>query len=247
MEIAGAMKEIYASSLQSFVKIRDQVARRLRDAGESEAAEQVAKVKKPTLPAWALSRLILTEPDRLEKVEAADVRLTEVMSKGKPDEVRAATHARHRTIGEVIDAAVQVLEEEGHKASPAVREKMAQTLYALSGDDDARNTLRSGLLSKELEPSGFGGMPDAATPAVRSASLERAERRATKLAEEATIAERQARDAEKGAVELERELETLTRNVERARKDAERKAAAAQRRKSEADEAARALAEEEGG
>ena len=101
-KVAKAMADVYAAPLSSFVKVRDQVARRLRDEGETEFATTVGKTKKPTLPAWALTKLVTSEPGRLDKVEAADRKLTEAMSKGKADAVRAATHERHRTIGEVV-------------------------------------------------------------------------------------------------------------------------------------------------
>jgi hypothetical protein len=247
-EIAAAMGEIYASSLSSFVKARDQVARRLRDEGDSEHATTVGKAKKPTLPAWTLTKLALTQPELLEKVEEADDRLSEAMTKGKaPDEVRKLTHDRHQTIGQVVDAGAMILEEEGHKAGPGVREKMAQTLYALSGDDEARSLLRSGLLNKELAPSGFGGLTELVEVPDKGADVARARRRVSKLAEEAKTAESRARDAEKKAEELEQELEALKRDVERARKNAERILAAAQEKKEEAEAAARALAGDDPG
>jgi hypothetical protein len=244
---AKAMADVYAAPLSSFVKVRDQVARRLRDEGNTELAEAVAKTRKPTLPAWALTKLVLSEPRRLEDVEAADQKLTDAMAKGKAEAVRTATHDRHRTIGDVVDAAADMLEQEGHKASTSIREKMAQTLYALSGDDEARAQLRAGLLSKELEPSGFGGLPEVPAPSETDAGISRLERRATKLADEAKSAEGRARDATKKADELERELDTLKREVERASKHADRASAAAHEKREEADEAARLLAEQERG
>src|SRR5918996_3616110 len=54
---------LFAVPLEDFVAERKQVAKELREAGERDAAAEVAKLPKPTPPAWALNQLAREEPE----------------------------------------------------------------------------------------------------------------------------------------------------------------------------------------
>jgi hypothetical protein len=53
---------LFAVPLEDFVAERKRIAKELRDGGDREAAAEVAKLPKPTPPAWALNQLAREEP-----------------------------------------------------------------------------------------------------------------------------------------------------------------------------------------
>jgi hypothetical protein len=52
-----ATDELYAADLDAFVADRTRLARELKEGGDGEAAAKLAKLKKPTVAAWALNQL----------------------------------------------------------------------------------------------------------------------------------------------------------------------------------------------
>src|SRR5215212_274828 len=67
------VQRLYAAPLEDFVAERKQVARELRAAGDKERAAELAKLPKPTPPAWALNALARERPDVIGAwVEVAD-------------------------------------------------------------------------------------------------------------------------------------------------------------------------------
>ena len=53
MHIVDPVQRLYAVPLEDFVAERKQVAKELRAAGEKDRAAELAKLPKPTPPAWA--------------------------------------------------------------------------------------------------------------------------------------------------------------------------------------------------
>ena len=59
--------DLYGLPLGEFTATRDALAARLKAAGDKEAAAEVKRARKPSVPAWAAnpSRLLLSLPSRL--------------------------------------------------------------------------------------------------------------------------------------------------------------------------------------
>ena len=63
MHLVTDADRLFAVPLEDFVAERKRLAKELRDGGDREAAAEVAKLPKPTPPAWALNQLAREEPD----------------------------------------------------------------------------------------------------------------------------------------------------------------------------------------
>ena len=234
-DIEEAVAEIYSKPHAGFIAARDAEARRLRNEGKEEPTKAVAKLRKPTLPAWALTRLAVTDSSAFDPLEKADRQVREAMGVSKAaDRVRKATENRHRVISDIVDAAADLLEADGHAATTPVREKIAQTVYALASDENGREKLLRGEVTKELQPSGFGfgPLPDTApededAPAPSAA----VRKRATRLTEAAETAEKRAADLAGQLEEAESELRALQKEVEELRKHAARAASDAEEKR----------------
>ncbi len=133
-------------------------------------------------------------------------------------------------------AAGQLLGEAGRPATDATLDRVAATLRAAAADDEARSQLERGVLTREVEPTGFGTLltglpapPRGAKPKARDArrrerereraraqaakAVARARERAEDLERKAAAAEEAAADARARATEAAAELEAAEQRL----------------------------------
>jgi predicted ribosome quality control (RQC) complex YloA/Tae2 family protein len=225
---------LFALPLDEFTAARNALAKRLAGDGDGEAAEDVRKLSKPTVPAWAVNQLVRREPELVERLIASGEALQEelVKRRGGVDSLRVAQQVERQAVRELVRAAEALLRETGRSATAQTLERISETLSAGSKSPAGRAALRSGRLSAELEPAGFealAGMTPA--PGKSPARDELAEVRRAK----------QERERERRR--LKDELRTLERRAAAAEREAEQAREAAEQAREAADEAARTLAE----
>ncbi len=154
------LDRLYSASLDEFVERRDELARSLRRDGERQAADEVKKLRKPTVPAWTVNQLARREKMRLRSLLAAGERLREAHEKllggGSPEGLHNARDDERRVIAELVRAARPLLTEAGHPASEATLERVRQTLHAAAVDEGLGRRISEGRLEKEEEITGFG-------------------------------------------------------------------------------------------
>jgi hypothetical protein len=247
------LDDLFAAAPADFIGSRDALARRLKQAGEREAAAEVARLRKPTAVAWALNQLSRRERAQVDALLRADEHLRSLMqSAGRGGELRAASEQRRTIVRDLARVAAAILAGGGHKATPTANEKIFETLQAVATDREAREALRRGRLTGDVSPSGFGEDLMAAAPPAgpagggRDEGARRADEHRVRLAE----ARQAAREREEEAAEKRRTAERLARDAaeaerlaRRARKDADRAEAALGRAVQAAEEAARLVAE----
>ena len=223
MGLEEELGRLYALPLNEFTAARDEVAKRLRGEDERELADEVKRLRKPSVAVWLVNRLarerevdvkrLLKAGEALAKAQAAPTR--ESFAEARRDE----QHALER----LAAAARELAGQEGVGAAAA--DRATQTLRAASLTPEGRDLLRQGRLTEELEPPGFEaltGMPSPPPRAKRSppkrknGKLKKARERVEKLkAEErelaaaARAAQREADAAGERLVKAEAELERL--------------------------------------
>ena len=223
---------LYALPLDEFTKARNDLAARLKKAHQTEAADQVRALKKPTVVAWTANRLARSHPDLVHELLEAGARLRDVQQRslaGKANaaEVSEAAGRERETVRELIAAARTEL-------SAPMLDRLTQTLRAAAVDPGVAPVLAAGRLTEELRAVGFGPL-EVVTPKQRGPSMDerRAEReRLTELRAEARRLAAEAKEALRAAHEAEREAERLR--------------GAAEEKQAEADRAATKLADAEG-
>ena len=231
-DVDNALAELFAQPLGSFVKARNDLAKRLKDEGDEVSAKRVKALKKPAVHLWALNQVASSDRgaiehflDAREGVEAAT----------NAAELKDATRARRDAISEVVRLAQEALEGAGHGAGANATQKISQMLLA-GGTDDERRALLEGRLESDMTAAGLdeGWTTDVSTlqpdPDRKSAA---ARKRAEGLDAEAKVKER---EAEK--LEAEAEHAEVAAKVARERAAAARNAAIKAR-----DRATRALEE----
>jgi hypothetical protein len=163
---AQAGDELFGLPPEEFVAARDDLARRLRREGQAEAARQVKALRRPPLSAWAVNQLARGHTEQLGALLAAGERLraaheAAVAGEGAA-ELRAAAKAEREAVAGLVRSAMGLLGEAGHPATDATRDRVAATLHAASASPEAAGLVGSGRLTADLDPSGFGAVPEAA-------------------------------------------------------------------------------------
>ena len=239
---ATVLDQLYALPLAEFTRARDELAKELRKAGEKEAADEVKALRKPSISAWAINQLVRNDEIALQGLLRAGERLREaqakVVSGGGADDFRAATQAERDAVARLVRQARPLLESAGHSATDATVDRIAATLHAAAVDDEARELLRSGRLTEDLDPTAFPLIPGGAAPKPRpktekpkrdTKELERRRAQVAKAREEHQRLRAEAADAEAAAKEAQR-LATRARQVaDEKLTQAERAAAALER------------------
>jgi hypothetical protein len=175
------VERLFGLAPEAFVAARDQLARQLRRDGDAQAAARVKALRRPPLSAWAVNQLARDRGRQLARLLDAGERLRAAhqaaLAGGGADELRAAARAERQAVAGLVEAALETLREAGHPTTDATRERVAATLHAAAADPEAADLVRSGRLTSDLDPSGFGTALAAGGP-VPAASPPKAKRRA---------------------------------------------------------------------
>jgi hypothetical protein len=161
---AQAGDELFGLPPEEFVAARDELARRLRRGGDAEAAKRVKALRRPSLSAWAVNQLARGRGPGLEGLLAAGERLraahqTALTGEGAA-ELRAAAKAERDAVAGLVREAMALLAEAGHATTEATRDRVAATLHAAAASPEAADLVRHGRLTADLDPAGFGAVPD---------------------------------------------------------------------------------------
>jgi hypothetical protein len=242
---------LYAAPPGEFVQRRDELARSLRKDGDREAADDVKKLRKPSVAAWAVNQLARHEKMRLRGLFTAGERLRaaheQVLAGGPLDTLEHARDDERKAIGELVGAARGLLDEAGHPPTEAVLDRVRETLHAAVVDEDLAEHVRAGRLEKEERATGFGftslpattakprrpaparpkpagpkPAPKPATDTAAAAKRRRAEERLKAARSELAEAERALRGSKRELELAEREVERRRSAVESAERALER-------------------------
>jgi hypothetical protein len=241
MGVVTDVDRLFSVPLEDFVAERKQVAKELRDAGDREAAAEVAKLPKPTPPAWALNQLAREEPDAVAAWLDAAEELRDVSA--SPGAGLREAMAAHRDATRTLLGVVRERARPGGKPlSEPMVERVRTMLQAATVDAEVAEALRAGRVVEGAEPpaltaagEGGEGAGGGSAPRARSrgssgrsssagATSRADERRAAKERE----AERKAKERADRQAELERHIAAAEEELSRLREEAaERDAAVA--------------------
>jgi hypothetical protein len=247
METLSDVDELFALPLDEFTAARNALAKRLKQDGDADAAEQVRALPKPSVAAWTVNQLARVEPDVVRSLLNVVARVRSAQERSlqgerTADELRAAQAEEREVIRSLTRSAESVLRDAERPASGATLERIASLLRAAAVDEPGRSALRAGRLTGDVEVSGFEAFAGMGVPAKRGggaagAGDDLADRRRKKRA-----AEQRRKRLEKQVRELASRAEAAERDAARARKEADDAEAAAEQLRREADAAAAELA-----
>ena len=185
-------RDLYGLPLDRFVAERGALAKSLRADGKRDEAAEVAKLRKPSVAAWAVNQLVRTQSREVKALFKAGDQLQRAQAdllagKGDAGKLRAAAEREREAVDELTEAARGLLSSEGHELAQATLDRVSDTLHAAALDEDARGEVQDGCLVRELRHVGlgaFGELPASPAPreretriAMRSAGRLRRQRR----------------------------------------------------------------------
>lgn len=180
VDLEAELGELYGRALEEFTAYRDEIVKRLRESGERKQAAAVARLKKPSLSAWAVNQAVRDNPkaakrliDAGEQLEAAQ---DAVLRGSDRAGLRAAMAEEQGAVEAITDAAGAALEAAG-RASATTLDRVRKTLRAVAGNDGVGGELAQGRVTNDREAVGFGVASAMPTPRRRSDSKPDAKRR----------------------------------------------------------------------
>jgi hypothetical protein len=216
-DLEAELDDLYALPPEDFTRARNDLAQRLKQAGQADVAARIKQLRKPTVPLWAVNQLVRRHPDEVQALLDAGDRLRAAQQaalRGESQELRTATAEERKLLGGLTRRGEELLRVAGHSADA---KRIAGTLRAAAVDPSGRELLEQGRLSEELEATGFGALagmeipskpklqektPKAPSPAVQR----RRQERLRKLGDSVTKAKRDAAKAERAVARAEASL-----------------------------------------
>jgi hypothetical protein len=231
--------ELYGLSPADFTAARDERAKAARAAGDRHLAEQIRRLRRPTLAAWASNLLVRERPEET----GALLELGEALRRAHQDldgeQLRDLSDRQRRVISALALQAGLLAAEAGQRISEDARREVEETLQnALADPDTAREWARGRLARPLTAPLGFTAVTvahqalDAPRPQEaaggRVADLDAARARRREQREQLERARRQAADAERELHDREDDLAAAhdaQRRAEEHRRQAEQRVA----------------------
>jgi hypothetical protein len=242
VETLSDVDELFALPLDEFTAARNALAKRLKQDGDADAADQVRALPKPSVAAWTVNQLARREPDAVRSLLNVAARLRSAQERSlqgerTADELRAAQAEERDVIRALTRSGESVLRDAGRPASGTTLERVASLLRAAAVNEPGRTALREGRLAGDVEVSGFDAFAGLKLPAKRGRGAARpgddlAERRRQKRE-----AEQQRKRLEKLVRERTSRAEAAERDAARARREADDAEAAAEQLRREAEAA----------
>jgi hypothetical protein len=147
---ADVVDRLYGGGLDEFIPARAAAAKALRGEGRRAQAAAVEALRKPTVAAAVVNRVVRAEPKLLGALLAAGERLREVqLAAGSARDLRAAVEAETRALDALVRTAAKAA------AAEATLAKVRETLHAAALDPVVAEDVRAGVLVKEARAVGF--------------------------------------------------------------------------------------------
>lgn len=216
-------KALYLVPPAAFVAARNARRAELKTT-DRELADAVGELRRASPAAWLTTALVREHPEVLDELEALADRLRGAVDAADREALADLAEQRREALRQATLLATEVAETEAVTANRAALDGVASTLQAAMGDAAAGAAVRSGLLLRALQGSGFDSVdlsdalalppagsaeePPRARPKLRrvqdpDAELARARREADEAMADADAEARRAGDA---ALRLEQQI-----------------------------------------
>jgi hypothetical protein len=230
---------LFSTPPASFIGTRNALARKAREAGQQDRAEQIEALRKPTMVVWLINQFARRQRAEVAALLTAGKRLREVSLKGSgPAPLRQANEAWRAAVA-------RALQEMRTIAGRGIEEpRIVATLTGAVADPAHADRFGRGQLTDELQPPGIEGvlgeLAKAPSPRPRppagqetakatSEAVRRAEQRRQREAakalrdreREVTKARKEALRAEEVAARLERRAKAAVDEASIARRAAD--------------------------
>src|SRR5205823_13338270 len=141
-DVEQELDRLYALPLDEFTAARNDLVRRLTKAGRGDAADEVKKLAKPSIPVWTANQLARREPGEVRALlrSAEDLRKAQQRALGGKggSDLKDRLAEQRRAVRALARLGRDILADEGRSVSDAIVERIAKTLDAAALDDGPR-------------------------------------------------------------------------------------------------------------
>lgn len=160
MDLNAVADELYGLPPAEFTAARDERAKAARAAGQRELAEQIRRLRRPTLSAWGSNLLVREQPEEVQRL----LRLGEALRQAHRDldgeQLRQLSVQQQQVTFALARQAGQFTERCGQRVSEDTQREVQETLHAVLVDEAAARQWAEGRLTKPLNaPAGFPALP----------------------------------------------------------------------------------------
>lgn len=247
-DVEADIDRLHQLPLDQFVQARNELASRERASGRHSVAIRVQSLAKPSVSAWAVNQLYWRARGVFDALMKAGRQLRaaqEATLAGRAAGVRDAGKRRDVALVPALERTLDLLQQAGHPATPAMRLRIATDLEALAVYGGPPPAVAAGRLVEDLDPPGFEvfeGMRLRAEEAKAEAEPRRTRKRAAAQVvsfEAIAEARRAVANAERTAAEQRAAAHRAESELEQARADLKAAHAEAARAKSAWEDARR--------
>ena len=97
---------LYGLPLEEFVRARNALAARLRKAGQTDAAAEIAALRKPSAPLWAINQLARTDAGAITRLlDATDALRSAQLGRDRGGDPGARAAAQRTALEQIVDRA----------------------------------------------------------------------------------------------------------------------------------------------
>jgi hypothetical protein len=146
-DLESAVDQLQAVPLEDFVGERKRLAKELRGAGEREAAAELAKLPKPSAPAWSLNHIAREQPGPVGAWLDATDALREASSSADRSSgaaLRAAMTAHREATRRLIATVRDTAHPNGRALTEPMLDRVRDLLQAATADPARAEQLRAG-------------------------------------------------------------------------------------------------------
>lgn len=156
MTLSEVAAELYGLAPDEFVPARRRRADTAKQEGDRQLAAAIAKLRKPTVAAWAVNMLARESPDEIEALLALGIALRRAQRELSGDSLRQLTTQRQQVVHALAQRACELAAGHGHPVGEPALRAVSTTLTAALADPDIAEQVRAGTLSATASYEGFG-------------------------------------------------------------------------------------------
>ncbi|MEU6532416.1 hypothetical protein ABZ869_24880 [Streptomyces sp. NPDC046928] len=216
--------ELYGLRPEQFTAARNERAAAARSAGNRALADEIGRLRRPSLSAWAGNALVRARHDQVAPLIELGEALRQAHRDLDPAQLRDLVHQQRLLIGALTRQAAQLAADAGHPLGQDAQREVQDTLQAVLADPEAARQWASGRLTRPLTPTAAFPATSGEAPPRRAAGPGRAQRTAPAEAEKSAEDRRRRRrlaEARETAEEADRERAARAAEAEEAARRAE--------------------------
>ena len=151
-----AIEQLYAVPLADFMTTRAALVAQARAAPNRPLAQQIGKLRKPSVAAALLNALIRARPDLVADLDSVGAQLRAAQASLHGTALGALRPARDELIAGWLAGATDLARAAGSALSAAAETEVRDTVIAALASAEASAAVASGTLVRALSYSGFG-------------------------------------------------------------------------------------------